>query len=202
MATDVDGTSRRGPEKTWEKSAPSQIILNSIFAALSAVLIALVISDSLPRELKYWETKLKFVELLFALFSFFLFAMSAEGTTNAYEEKDVRKYVYYLLLYNTGVYFLGAAIATLVGAHFLEHFANVVLAIFCRLSQGWAESIVFILYFIAFVVLQLHWIQDIYWLLCSSDADFGRYLKELKDEVEPESDPTCLMKLFYKRRNL
>jgi hypothetical protein len=128
--------------------------------------------------------------------------MSAEGTTNAYDEKDVRKYVYYLLLYNTGVFFLGAAIATFVGAHFLEHLAKVVLAIFCRLSQGWAESIVFILYFLAFVALQWHWIQDIHWLWRSSDADFGQYLKELTDEVEPKPDPTCLMKLFYKRRNL
>jgi hypothetical protein len=32
-------------EKTWQRNAPSQITLNSIFAALVAVLIAIVIQD-------------------------------------------------------------------------------------------------------------------------------------------------------------
>src|ERR1700687_2749126 len=71
MATGDDGTSQRGPEKTWEKSAPSQIILNSIFAALSAVLITLVIGGSLPPDLKYWENKFKFAELLLSFPFFF-----------------------------------------------------------------------------------------------------------------------------------
>jgi hypothetical protein len=110
--------SGRGPEKTWEKSVPPQIILNSIFAALSGVLIALAISNSVPPDLK------TLAGLLLALLSFLLFAMSAEGTTNAYDEKDVRKYVYYLLLYNVGVVCVGFAIAILVADHFLRLFPN------------------------------------------------------------------------------
>jgi MFS family permease len=202
MATGGDRTFQRGPEKTWEKSAPSQIILNSIFAALSAVLVTLVISDSLPADLKYWETKFKFAELLLALFSFFLFAMSAEGTTNAYDEKDVRKYVYYLLFYNLGVVFIGFALAIFVGAHFVEHLGHFLRTNVYTLSQRAAQNIIVAIYVPMFVALQWNWLRDAHWLCCSSDAEFHRYLQELEDEVQPQPDPTCLMKLFYRRRNL
>jgi hypothetical protein len=76
-------------DKTWQKSAPAQITLDSIFAALAAIWITIAIADNI-------HTKLKFFEILCSLFSFFLFAASAKGTTNAYDERDVVKYVYYL----------------------------------------------------------------------------------------------------------
>jgi len=161
MATD-SGRFQRGPEKTWEKSAPSQIILNSIFAALSAVLVTIVIGDSLPPDLKYWENKCKFVELLLALFSFFLFAMSAEGTTNAYEEKNVQKYVYYLLFYNVGVIFIGSAVAILVGAHFVEHLGNLLRkSSVDTLSQPTAEAIILVVFqgYISANYAKLTWLQ-------------------------------------------
>jgi len=192
----------REPEKTWKKSAPSQIVLNSIFAALSAVLITIVVSDSLPHHLTYWENKYKFGDLVLTLLSFFLFAMSAEGTTNAYDEKDVRKYVYYLLLYNLGVISLGFALALFVGVHFLEHLARFGRPVFCFLSERAVDTLVCVVYFLAFVGLQWHWIDDVRWLLFSSDTGFAQYLKELTDEAVPESDPTCLMRMFNKRRNV
>ena len=174
--------------------------MNSLFAALSAVLITIVATDSLPRELKYWENKYKFVDLLFTLFSFFLFAMSAEGTTNAYDEKDVRKYVYYLLLYNLGVIFIGSAIAVVVAAHFLQHLGRFVQPLLWFLNERSLLILVAAVYFLGFVVLQGHWIEDVRWLLFSSSEEFVRYLKELTDEVEPEAAPTRFMKLFYRCR--
>jgi hypothetical protein len=130
--------------------------------------------------------------------------MSAEGTTNAYEEKDVRKYVYYLLSYNLGVIFIGFAIAILVGVHFVEHLGNILTwTSLGALSQRAAEiSAILALFVIDIFVLQWNWLCDAWWLCRSSDADFRGYLQELEDEVEPRAAPTRLMKLFYKRRNL
>ena len=72
--------------------------------------------------------------------------MSAEGTTNAYDEKDVRKYVYYLLFYNLGVVFIGSAIAILVGVHFVEHLGNFLRKSVGTLSKRAAEVIILVLY--------------------------------------------------------
>ena len=77
--------------------------------------------------------------------------------------------------------------------------------IFCGFFQTYPEVkeiIVFVPYLVAFGYLQKNWICDVYWLLHSNDAKFGLYLKELKDEVVPEPDHSCLMKLFYRCRNL
>jgi hypothetical protein len=63
-------------DKTWQKSAGAQVVLDSIFAALAAIWITFAIQDSL-------HTKLKFIEIACSLFSFFLFAISAEGTINS-----------------------------------------------------------------------------------------------------------------------
>jgi hypothetical protein len=64
------------------------------------------------------------------------------------------------------------------------------------------EIIIFVPYLLAFGWLQKNWICDVYWLLHSSDAKFGLYLKELKDEVVPKPDHSRLMMLFYRCRNL
>jgi hypothetical protein len=203
VAGSQDRGAFRESEKTWEKSAPSQIMLNTIFTALSVVLIAFVVGDSLPRNLKYLENKYKFVELVLTVLSFFLFATSAEGTTNAYDEKDVRKHVYYLLIYNFGVIVLGFAIALFVGIHFFEQLVQLAHRVLSFLTEpAVCSSLVVGVYFFFFIVLLWHWIWDALWLLFSSNAKFGLYLKELTDEVVPEPEPSYLMKLFYWHRNI
>jgi len=92
-------------DKTWQKNAPSQIVSNSIFAALAGVLIVFSIQDTSLRNL------FKFSDLILSTLSFLVFAISAEQSVIALDEKDVKKYVYYLLWYNLGVIFLGASVA-------------------------------------------------------------------------------------------
>ena len=77
--------------KTWQKNAPSQVTLNSIFAGMVGILIALVIPDSIADGFKFFV-------LTSLILAFLLFAISAEETTNAVDENDIQKYVYYMSL--------------------------------------------------------------------------------------------------------
>src|SRR5437870_12138359 len=76
----------RKKESTWQRNAASQIVLDSIFAALAGIWITFALPDNIP-------TRIRFIEVLCSLLSFFCFAVSAEGTTTAYDEWDLMKYV-------------------------------------------------------------------------------------------------------------
>jgi hypothetical protein len=73
------------PENTWQKNAPSQIVLDLIFAALAALWITVALQE-------HPYVAIKVLELTSTLLSFFFFAISAEGTVTAYDEKDVIKF--------------------------------------------------------------------------------------------------------------
>jgi len=75
------------PDTTWQKNAPSQIVLDSIFATLAGILIGLSLQDSSAGT---WH---RLVELFLSLFAFILFARSAEGTTDALDQRDVRQFL-------------------------------------------------------------------------------------------------------------
>jgi hypothetical protein len=110
---EADKTWKLQADKTWEKNAATQVVLNSIFAALAAVWITVALGED--KDVTTW---VKFFETVAALFSFLLFAISAEGTTTASDEHDVLKYVYYLVWYNVGVVLLSFAIGLFVFERF------------------------------------------------------------------------------------
>ena len=137
-------------DKTWQKNAPSQIVLDSIFGALAAVLIAF--SVQLPGT---WE---KFLELMCSLFSFLQFARSAEGTATALDEKDLRQYVYYLLWYNVAVILLIIALGLLLYTYFSTHFVFFLHRHFSAISTGqlqWSIVVAFVFFFV--LVLPYSW---------------------------------------------
>ena len=173
-------------EKTWQKYAPSQIILNAIFAALVGVLIPLIILDHV-------NNYCKLIDLGLLVWSFVLFALSAEQTVNSLDENDVQKYVYYMLWYNLGVILLGAAFAIEIYAHFasaITRHINVPLPLL------WL-SLIFLT-----ILLLWRWIYDFFWLICIGRDKFLVYLDELEDRAEPRPEPSCLMRVFYKRKKL
>lgn len=194
-------------EKTWQKNAGSQIILDSIFAALAAALVGIVVGpefrDVVDHSLAPLRNWLQFAELSLQLFSFFLFAMSAEGTANAYEEKDVHKFVYYLLWYNVGVVCIGLGLAILVGAHFVTHIASVCQRVTPGLPLCRIEDFIVLLMIVVFVICLWNWIRDAWWLTVCSKEEFTEYLQMLTDEnPNPKPRPTLVMKVFYKVRSL
>jgi len=184
-----DNVTHSGQDTTWQKNAPSQIVLNSIFAALAALWITVTFQEH-PYLL------IKALEVIFALLSFFLFAISAEGTVTAYDEQDVVKFVYYLLWYDVGVILLGNAIGLVILVHFQQRISTELPSV----SPPWLWTISVAIYLLALVVLQWRWIDDARWLLCASDAEFDTYCDELADRKQPASDRRPFMRLIFRRR--
>jgi hypothetical protein len=176
-------------ETTWERTAPSQIVLNSIFAALDGALIVILLQDS-------QATRVQFLSLSLLVASFCLFAVSAEKGVVALDERDVRKYAYYMLPYNLGVICGGVAIESLMYARFSAKIEGRLTPYFGICSR-WLSLL---LWFIVAMVFMSTWIRDTYWLLFCKREDFDRWLEELQDKRHPEPEPGYLMKLFYSVR--
>jgi hypothetical protein len=174
-------------DKTWQKNAASQIVLNSIFAALAALWITIAVQPDSTNP----SIMIKILEVVLSLASFFLFATSAEGSTNACDEKDVVKYVYYLFWYNVGVILIGIAIGLFLLQRFKHHLAV--------LPSG-LIFIIYLAYAAVFVALLWSWICDSHWILCIDNAAFQDYLKELSDEKKPERNHGCVMRFVFRRR--
>jgi len=165
-------------EKPWQKNAPSQIVLDSIFAALAALWITFTLQE-------HPYIAIKILELTSALLSFFFFAISAEGTTTAYDERDVVQFVYYLLWYNAAVILLGNAI----GLEILVHFHQMISTQWTAVPPWLLWIILVAAYLVAFVLILWRWIDDATWLLWrASDAEFDQYCDELSDRRIPSFD--------------
>lgn len=177
-------------DKTWLKNASAQITLNSIFAAFVGVFIALATTDNALSELY----KLQFIEICLLLISFVMFALSAECTLDALDEKDVKKYVYYMLWYNIAVILLGISMAILIYAHFFA-----ALKKYISPAHPWITYVIFILFFL---VLFWKWFNDTWWLIRATNKKMTAFLDELEGKTEPKSNPSCLMRKFYESKDL
>jgi hypothetical protein len=161
---------RHSQETTWERNAPSQVVLNSIFAALDGALIVIIIipPDSQASGSRFWS-------LFLLVASFCFFAVSAEKTVVALEERDVKKYAYYLLPYNLGVICTGVAIELMMYAQFGSAVRSRMASYFGNCS-GWFSALA---WFIAAVIFLRIWIYDLCWLLFASKKRFQQWLEEL-----------------------
>ena len=186
---------QQSADTTWQKNASSQIALDSIFAALAAlwITVAYQVGSS---------TTCRFVEMLLSLLSFFFFAVSAEGTITAYDEKDVLKFVYYLFWYNIAVVLIGAAIGMFVYLHFDSHIVNYVSSLFGPSYRCSMNVIVFIGYCLSFFALLWNWLRDAGWIIVSSEEEFKGYLLELNDEKAPVPHRRWIMRHVFKKRLL
>lgn len=170
-------------ESVWQRNAPTQIILNSILAALDGILIPWAF-DSLRRPYSYMVIAL-------LVCSFFLFAVSAEQTLNAPDENDVRKYIYYMLWYNIGAILLGLSIALAIYVNFDVR------------THGIAPWYVVVAYLVLFSFLFLHrWVKDSYWLLRERKTSFKDCIDELEDRRRPKQEVPMFMRWFYKSKGI
>jgi hypothetical protein len=182
----------RPPEAIWEKNAPSQIVLNSIFAALDGALIVIVLQD---REATSGSHLLS---LFLLVVSFFFFAVSAEKTVVALDERDIKKYAYYLLPYNLGVICGGVAVELITYLRF-GNTVHVRLVPCFGVYSSWISGL---LWLGTPVIFMWIWIHDAYWLVSCKQHDFDAWLEELEDKRSTKPDHTPLMKLFYWVRGL
>src|ERR1700733_15268879 len=179
-------TNQQKVDTTWQKNAASQIVLDSIFAALAALWITVAYQDGS-------STAFRFIQVLLSLLSFFLFAVSAEGTTTAYDEKDVLKFVYYLLWYNVGVVLIGISIGFFIYLHFDYHIVNYFGSLMGPFGRYASRVSVPVAYWLSLMVLLWNWIRDVKWIIFSSAEEFRDYLKELNDGKTPEPERRWIM---------
>lgn len=175
-------------ETTWEKTAPSQIVLNSIFAALDGALIVIIIQDQ--QQPTWWQ----FWSLILLVVSFCLFAVSAEKCVVALDEHDVRKYAYYMLPYNLGVISAGVAVEFVTYVRFGSKVRDW-MALHLGVCSGWV-------WFLAAIIFMWTWLRDSCWLLGASKKDYDEWLEELEDKRSPAPEPGHLMNGFYRLRRI
>ncbi len=111
----------------------------------------------------------------------------------ALEERDVKKYAYYLVPYNLGVISTGAAIEVMMYSRF-DSAIQARLAQYFGVFSRWVSLLIWLV--AAFIFLRI-WICDVCWLFFARKESFERWLKELEDEHNPVLDHTWLMRMFY-----
>jgi hypothetical protein len=179
---------------TWQRNAASQIVLDSIFAALAGVWVTIALPASIP-NMSVW---FKIIEGSFSLVSFFLFAISAEGSLTASDENDVIKYLYYLLWYNVGVILIGVAL-TLFAFERLQHFIAAGLTD-CPGIRHFLGTFDLVVYLIVALLLLWRWIHDAWFLRFGNDDEFQHYVEELTDRRAPTPDRHYFMRYIFARR--
>jgi hypothetical protein len=142
----------------------------------------------------------KIIEGSFSLVSFFLFAISAEGSLTASDENDVIKYLYYLLWYNVGVILLGVAL-TLFAFERLQNFINNQTQTLPGI-QHFLGTLDLLVYLIVTLLLLWRWIRDAWYLRFANDREFQSYVEELTDKRSPTPERHCFMRCVFARRLL
>jgi hypothetical protein len=207
-------------EKRWTKNAPNLIVINSIFAAIAGVLIIFVLQDLQSDCYQYfnWHFKLPPLPLFPLLFSFFLFALTAERIAEAVEEKNTDEYVAYFPPYNFAVFLLFWGInwtvyckynVSLIIPSVLFSFAFISIFLRSDYFWRWFKALFVFLWAVYFYLvvcygykfsnpglsslfiggfLSFPWIHDGLWLLFVPKCEFKGYLKELDGIIEPSPD--------------
>jgi hypothetical protein len=143
--------------KPWMANSSNMIVVNSIFAAIAGLLIVFVLQD---KECfgKVWIWPVA----LFAL-SFFLFAFTAERITEAIDEKNTKKHIAHMLLYNFGVIFLFFGMALSIYYKYNDFsfplFIKVLSYIPLELQNNWWLIV------IPAILVTIVWWRQAWWLI-------------------------------------
>jgi hypothetical protein len=160
----------------------------SILAATAAIFLTIVLSDSKFIGMT-WSCLLTVPPLSLSIW---LFILSGEGITDAVDEKDFEKYLSFLVPYNFAVIFLHLGI-----------FSTIVIKLSLdKILFSYCPFVGFIFFGVIFSLLTKRWWghRGLIWLFFASKKDFENYIKELKGEMESESDRLLCFKLYMKLR--
>jgi hypothetical protein len=91
-----------GQQRDWRKNASNELIVNSILAAVSAIVVQTIVTSQQPRYSSGW--------LGAALLSLLLFLISTEQLGESIREIDFTRYVRSSISYNAGTFFLFLAL--------------------------------------------------------------------------------------------
>jgi hypothetical protein len=128
-------------EKPWQKNAANLLVVNSILAAISALMLQIFVTDPEPKH--------HFIGwVVCGALALFFFILSAEKITEAYLSADISSYANYCLPYNFGV---GLLLVDVVGT--IRHYEElttfwtlfVSLVAFGGWMWGWGCDTLFLL---------------------------------------------------------
>jgi hypothetical protein len=152
-------------ERPWHKNASNLLVINSILAAISAIVIQTLVTQT-PRHNFLW--------LLSALIALFFFLLSAEKTAESFTDDDVDMYIRYSLYYNVGVGFLFIAVVGI-----FRHYVNL------------SPTYTIISFFIIILGWMWGWGCDTLFLLCRDDQ-FEKWKNKIQGKsVEGEIVDQC-----------
>ena len=173
----------------WRDDASSLLVVFSILAVTSGVILAIVLPD-IDRFSSHWWLNGIIFSLLAA--SLWLFISTGERVTDALDEDDVEKFVSLFIPYNLAVICL---------------FTGTFLAIYSRCSIAAyifpsCLSLRIMLCAVVVFFVSSHWIGHIYWLISVSNYEYNNYLDELKGLKKPEYDRGKGFDIFMKLRRI
>jgi hypothetical protein len=117
-------------EKPWRKDAPNELIVNSILAAVAAIVVQMVVSSEHPRY--------GMLTVLAAFASLILFIASAEQISESIRDAKLNAYIRSMGLYNIGVLMLFLALYALFRRYTHLKFISSVLSLLVVLAI-WAH---------------------------------------------------------------
>jgi hypothetical protein len=162
-------------EKPWHKNASNYLVVNSILAAISALIIIQTVTVETSTTPSLW--------LFSGVVAMLLFIVSAEKITEAFSNDDVKAYVAYCLPYNIGVLLLFAAVFGVV----IEHYAGL---------SNLSNPVTILIAGVLLVVWIWGWGHDTWFLLRKSPSDFAAYLDELEGRREGKAESDWFIRLF------
>jgi hypothetical protein len=92
-------------EKPWRRNAPNELIVNSILAAISTIVLQTIVTSEHP---KYWIGW-----LVSAVISILFFVVSTEQLGESIREDNIKLYIRSLNLYNFGVLFMFLSVSAI-----------------------------------------------------------------------------------------
>lgn len=180
MSADEETLMDADPEKPWRRDGGNDLVVNSIFAAISAVVVQTITTSDKINYGAGW--------LLVAIISLFSFVISTEQLGEALREDDVRRWIRSSIFYNLAVLFLFLSLG-----HLFEGYA--------RLAR-WAAILIFL---IIVGVWACFWGRDTLFLVHRNDH-FRRWLdqiegKEVDGEVLDHWDRFLIRVRIFRRRD-
>ena len=158
----------RGNEKPWHKNAGHYLIVNSIFAVISVLLIDLIFHlFKEPNINKY----LACLSLLLGVVAMLILIVTSEKIPEAVEEDDVEKYIAYMFPYNFAVLFF---------------FVGLNLYIFQSIQSGKISAVVSGVVLVLGIVLLAPFWKAVGWHIRPPEGKFDKYIRELEDKKLPE----------------
>jgi hypothetical protein len=167
------------PEKPWRRNVANVLVVNSIFAAISAIVVQTIVASD--------ETHYRTAWLIVGVISLILFVISTEQLGESLSDNSFPKYVRSSIVYNFGVLFLFIDLGKIINCY--AKFSGVVeIVVFLPIMVVWASF----------------WGRDSLFLIFRGQ-DFQRWKdslegREVEGEIQDHFDKLWLRISIYTRR--